>query len=191
MDPELVARMKGTWNLVQLKFESHDPMVYSALDMFQGLAVRVATLAEGVVGDAICRRYMLPEDVVHRDRMDPRVDARDHIVVQFRTRPDGVHAFTLGMHKFALHEYEILNLFEGEEPMATAFLLALVQRVLTGDMTHEGDQFGAPGMSFEARTGGFDRSMWEGTPVFELLPPTAHLPGEVLRAWAVQAGLRL
>lgn len=190
MSPELLARLKGTWNLAQLKFESHDPMVYSALDMFLALAVRIADLSEGVIGDALCRRYMLPADAIHRDRMDPRIDARDHVVVQFKSRPDGIQAYTLGMHKFSLHEYEILNLFEEDQVMASAFLIALAQRVLIGDVTKEGDRFGSLTMPFEARIGGFDRSMWEDTPVFELLPPTAHTPGEVMRAWAHEAGLQ-
>jgi len=190
MSPELIARLKGTWNLAQLKFESHDPMVYSSLDMFLALAKRVAELSEGVVGDALCRRYMLPGDVIHPHRLDPRIDARDHVVVQFRARPDGIHAYTLGMHKFSLHEYEIHNLFEEDQVAAQTFLLALAQRVLIGDVTKEGDRFGSLKLPFEARVGGFDRSMWEGTPVFELLPPTAHTPGEVMRAWSDEAGLR-
>lgn len=186
---ELLARLRGTWNLVQLMFESHDPMVYPSLDLFLGIAARIADLGDGVVADAICRRYLLPNEVFRRDRMDPRIDARDHVVVQFRDRPEGIHAYTLGMHKFSMHEYEITNLLEEDRPLAEAFLLALVQRVLIGDLTREGEQFGAPKMSFEARTGGFDRSMWEGTPVYELIPPTSHSPGEALRAWAKETGL--
>ena len=93
------------------------------------------------------------------------------------------------MHKFSLHEYEIHNLYEADQPLAITFLIALVQRVLTGDITEEGDRFGSLKLPFEARVGGFDRSMWEGMPVFELLPPTSSTPGEVMRAWAKEAGL--
>jgi hypothetical protein len=187
--PELVARLRGTWNLAQLRFRSYDPAVYPALDFFLGIAARIAMLAEGVVADAISLRYLLPEEVFHSNRMDPGIDARDHVTVGLRERPDGIHAYTLGLRKFNQPEHEILNLFEADQGLAKAFLLAVTQKVLLGDITRQGDQFGAPKMFFEAREGGFDQELWHGTPVFELLPPTAHTAGEALRAWAKESGM--
>lgn len=181
--PELLARLRGTWNLVQLRFESHDPMVYASLDFFLGIAARIADLGDGVVGDSIGQRYLLPNEVFHRDRLDPKIDARDHVTVHFRMRPDGIHGYTLGMQKFAMPEYEVFNLLPEDPTLAGKFMTAIAQRVLMGDITREGDLFGDPKLPFEARVGGLDRGMWEGIPVWELLPPTTHLPGEVLRAW--------
>ena len=116
-------------------------------------------------------------------RLDPLIDVRDHVEVKFELRPDGIHAFTLGMQKFALPEYEMLNLLEEDQNEAANFLITLCQSVLLGDMTKTGDRFGSPKALFEARDGGFDTRLWQGLPVFELLPPTANTAGEALHAW--------
>lgn len=176
-DPELLARMRGTWTLAQLTFESHDPAVYPALDFLLSTSRRLAELSEGVVADPIARRYALPHGVASPGRADPRVDARDHVATHFRARPDGIHAFTLGLQKFALPELELPGLMHGDEPAAGRFLVVLSQRALLGNPIQSGDRFGP----FEAREGGFDRALWEGIPVLELLPPTAQSATEALR----------
>jgi len=187
-DPELVVRIRATWTIAQLVFESHDPGVYPALDFFLGVAVRMATLSDGVVADTISQRYLLPEKVLVKGRFDPLVDVRDHVAVKFELRPDGLHAYTLGMQKFALPEYEILNMVEDDQANAERFLLTLAQSVLLGDLTREGDRFGAPKALFEARDGGFDKNLWQGISVFELLPPTSMTPGEALNRWVEHGG---
>ena len=182
-DPELIARMRGTWNLAQLTFESHDAMVYPALDFLLGLCVRLGALADGVIADPISFRYLLPDQVFHTNRVDPRIDARDHVVVDFKQKPDGIQAFTLGMQKFALPEYEIMGLLDTDRTSAARFLLLICQSVLVGSLTEQGTRYGDPKLSFEARPGGFDRAQWEGIPVLELLPPTRYTATEALRAW--------
>lgn len=189
-DPELIARMRGAWNLAQFNYESHDPDVYPSLDFLLGVATRMGLLAEGVIADPIARRYRLPQEIFVRDRVDPRIDARDHISIQFR--PDGqhLHAFTLGMQKFGQQEYEMQGVEPMDEDLAGRFLIAVCQRVLLGDLTKNGERFGAPKLAFEARDGGLNRGMWEGIPVFELLPPTGKQPGECLRAWEIASKTR-
>ena len=39
-DLELLARMRGTWSIAQLRFESHDPMVYPAVQFLLSFCVR-------------------------------------------------------------------------------------------------------------------------------------------------------
>lgn len=182
-DPELIARMRGAWNLAQFNFESHDPDVYPALDFLLGAAVRMGLMAEGVVADPIARRYRLPQEVFARDRVDPRIDARDHVSIQFRLDRGQLHGFTLGMQKFGLQEYEMQGIDPADDNLAGRFLIAVCQRVLLGDLTKNGERFGAPKLAFEARDGGLNRGMWEGIPVFELIPPTGKPVGECLRAW--------
>jgi hypothetical protein len=87
------------------------------------------------------------------------------------------------MTKFALPEYEMAGVGEEDATLAQRFFLALSQKVLLGDLTRSGELFGAPKMAFEAREGGLDRSMWEGIPVFELIPPTGRSASECLRSW--------
>lgn len=182
-DPELLVRIRATWTIAQLVFESHDPAVYPALDFFMAIAVRMATLSDGVVADSVSLRYLLPNRVLAAERIDPRIDVRDHVDVKFELRSDGLHGYTLGMQKFALPEYEILNMLEEDQLNAEKFLLTLCQSVLLGDLTKMGDQFGSAEALFEARDGGFDSKLWQGTSVFELLPPTSKTPGEALQAW--------
>jgi hypothetical protein len=188
-DPELLVRIRATWTIAQLVFESHDPAVYPALDFFLGIAARLANLSDGVVADSISLRYLLPNQVLAEARLDPLIDVRDHVDVKFELRPDGLHAYSLGMQKFALPEYEILNLFEQDQPISERFILALCQGVLLGDLTKAGDQFGSPKALFEARDGGFDAKLWQGTPVFELLPPTTKTASEALQLWSEEGSV--
>lgn len=178
LEPDLVARIRATWTLGQLTFESHDPMVYEALDFHLSLAQRLASLTDGVVADPVGQRYLLPEQVFHNDRIDPRVDARDHVTVQTRTLPNGVHAYTLGLRKFELPELEITGLLPDESQTAARFLLVAAQTQLLGQLIRPGDRVGR----FQAAEGGFDKSIWEGISVLELLPPTTMTAGEALSA---------
>ncbi|MFZ4506540.1 MAG: hypothetical protein ACOYON_02440 [Fimbriimonas sp.] len=181
--PDLLARMRGAWTMSQFTFESHDPEVYPAIDFLLHVAARHAAQSQGVVADPISRRYLLPQEVLRAPRLDPKVDARELVSVQLRVLPSGIHAYTLGMQKFGLPELELLNLLDGDAPMATRFLMTVCQTALAGDLVVSGDKFGHPSCPLEARDGGFDRGLWEGIAVFELLPPTAATPSEALAAW--------
>lgn len=182
-EPELLARLRGTWTVVQFTYESHDPMVYPSLDFLQALVIRLATLADGVIADPICGRYLLPEQAAVNPRTDQRIDVRDHVVVKIRPRPDGWHAYTLGLQKLALPELEIGNLLDDDRTLAIRLLMALSQAMVLGHLLKSGDQLGSSRMPFEVREGGFDRSLWEGLTVNELLPPTKATAGEALAAW--------
>jgi hypothetical protein len=188
LGPEAMARIRGTWTLCQLSFESHHPMVYPALDFFLAIASRLALLTEGVVADPIAQRYLLPDQVFSRRRLgaDLPILAEEHVSPKFRSRPDGVHAYTLGMQKFVMHELEISNLMDGDESNAALALLWLAQAMLQGTKVEEGYQVGAPKTMFEVREGGFDRSLWEGIPVYELLPPTSVTTSEAIEAWVAE-----
>ncbi|HEY0868441.1 MAG TPA: hypothetical protein VGE01_13735 [Fimbriimonas sp.] len=177
-DTDLVARVRATWTLAQLTFESHDPMVYEALDFQLRIAQRLAQLSDGVVADPIAQRYILPERLFH-ERTDPRIDVRDHVSIGFRARPEGIEAHTLGLQKFSLPEIQILGLLADEQEAAGRVLLAAAQSVLLGNLIEPGDRVGP----FQASEGGFDKAMWEGIPVLELLPPTTQTTGEALRRW--------
>jgi hypothetical protein len=175
VEPEVVSRVRATWNLAQLTFESHDPMVYAALDFQLAVAQRLALLSDGVVADPIAQRYLLPEQVFH-ERTDPRIDSRDHVAIGFRDRKEGIEAYTLGMQKFVLPELQITSLLPEEREAAARFLLVACQSELLGNVIEPGDRVGP----FLASEGGFDKSMWEGIPVLELLPPTSETAGEAL-----------
>jgi hypothetical protein len=183
LSDELRVRLKATWTVAQLTFESYDPAVYPALDLFVDLAGRLAYLSDGAIADPIARRYLLPNELRQAVRLDERVDARESIGIGRRGTPGQEHVATHGMVKFDLPELEIENLLPDEVGLAGRFLIACAQNALMGDPPKSGDRYGAPGALFEAREGGFDRTAWEGIPVLELLPPTRMLAGEALRAW--------
>lgn len=183
LDPELLNRVRATWTIGQLTFESHDPMVYPALDFQLEFASRFAELTDGVVADPVSRRYLLPDQVRQIVRADPKIDARDVVGLSHRAKETGIHLFTLGMQKFGLAELEITGLEITDLRLAETLLMSLCQSTLLGTFPANGDRIGAPGFEFEIRDGGFDRGIWEGITVFELIPPTLKTPGECLRAW--------
>ena len=184
--PELIARIRATWTLAQFNFESHDPMVYSSLDFLLDLVQRLAMLTEGVIADPIARRYRLPVDLLQPVRMDPRIDARDHVDIVLRSKPDGIYAHSLGMQKFALPELELAGLLEEDAVSAKKMLYAICQNTLLGDLAKSGDQFGSSRLPLEAREGGFDHTLWSGIPVLELLPPTTSTAHDALASWEIE-----
>jgi len=177
-DPEIVARIRGAWTMAQFTFKSHDPMVYPALDLLTGVVARLAYLGEGVVADPICQRFLLPGELRAAHRADPKVDATEHVVAKSRPLGGGVAAFTLGMQKFALPEFEIQNLYESEVPMAQRLLVSVAQYVLLNGPLSPGGSV----PPFTLAEGGFDRAQWDGVPVLELLPPTTMSAGEAVTA---------
>ncbi|MDX2064297.1 MAG: hypothetical protein SFX74_01000 [Fimbriimonadaceae bacterium] len=177
--PEVVSRVRGTWQLMQMKFESHAPEVYPSLDFLQDVCIRLAMLTEGVVADSISARYQLPQQVRMPVRADARVDAREHIAVAFRDAPTGIHAYTLGLQKFALPEFEITGLRETDQTKATTYLHALSQTVLVTGPVKLGLAYGP----FQVSEGGFDKAHWRGLPVYELLPDRKQFAGEALESW--------
>ena len=183
LDAELLNRVRATWIIGQLTFESHDPMLYPAIEFQLSFAQRFAELTEGVVADPISRRYLLPQQVMQALRADPRIDARDVVGLSHRANPEGIHLFTLGMQKFDLPEFELTGLQVTDLHAGESFLMSLFQTVLMGNMAYNGDRVGAKGAEFEVREGGLDRGLWDGIQVFELIPPTQRRVGECLAAW--------
>ncbi len=182
-DPELLARLRGTWNLVQFRFKSHDPAVFPALQFLLSVCVRLASLSEGVVADPISQRYMLPQDALHPTLGDPAFDVRDLVAVKVAGDDAGLSVYTLGMQKLTLPEFEILGVSEVAEENAMRFLLGLCQWVLRGNLVQPGAKLGDPQAPMQAAVGGFDRARWEGTPCLELLPPTRMTADEALAVW--------
>ena len=190
-DAELVTRIRSTWIVLQLAFETHDPEVYPAVKFMLDLSKRLAELTDGVVADSISRRYLLPEKVFHIPTASDKLDARDVVAISYRTRPDGIHCFTLGMQKFALPEFEIYGVEDHSHDLAAVFLLGLCQTALLGKLAEAGAKAGSSAMPFEIRNGGLDRAMWEGIDCFELLPPTRNTATEALISWAEESGVVL
>lgn len=179
LDPEVLTRIRSTWHLIQLTWESHDPDVYPSLDFFLAIAHRIASLTGGVVADPVSARYLLPEHVFAIPRADERVDAREHVFIQ--SRPDGskLYLFTKGLVKFGQPELEIFGVEPTDYDGAARLMMAAAQGVLLGFLIKSGSDVAG----FEAREGGHNKALWEGIPVLELLPPTRKSVGEVIRAW--------
>lgn len=188
-DPELVNRVRGTWTILQLAFETHDPNVYPSVRLLLAASKRLAELTEGVVADSISRRYLLPKDVFHEPAADPKIDARDVVSVTTREQKFGTHFFTLGMSKFNLPEFELTGVEPHAEHLAPLFLLGLAQTSLLGDLPELGAKAGADAMPFELRQGGLDLDLWGDHDVIELLPPSDRTSSEALIAWASETAV--
>lgn len=114
MSDEVRHRLAATWHIVQLGFESHDPMVLPALDLQWRIANRLAALTHGLVGDPIAQQYNLPQD-----HPAEGLDSSRHIAVTEIASAGAVRS--AGMAKFDLPEMQI----SGAEPGDTLLVLAL------------------------------------------------------------------
>lgn len=178
IDPEALARIRATWTLIQLTFETHDAMVSPALAFLYQALRRMAELTEGVVADPISQRYMLPGDLP-KLTSEGNPDAVSHVSVRHFEREGVRTAFTLGLQKFALPEFEIRDLTPGDERAAEVVLLSVAQVLLNGDKIVVGDRAG----TFEVAPGGLDRGLWEGIAVYELIPPRGQSVSDCLKQW--------
>lgn len=187
MSQELLARISATWTLMQLTFESYDPMVYEGVRFMLGCCQRLAELHDGVVADPIAQTYRLPQHVFTPQPADSRIDARDVIQVFVRPRrdePKVLTSYTLGMQKFGLAEFEMPGLSMGSSDLATRFLFSLAQKALLGEVPGLGDRLGDAKCFLQVAPGGLDRVMWEGISCYELIPPTGRTLDEALLAWS-------
>jgi len=183
LDPEVLLRIRSTWTLAQLTFESHDPNVYPAIHFQLDLVRRLADLTDGLVADPISKRYLLPQHVLHPGTDVAGTNVLDVVTFATAQRPDGMHAFTLGLQKLALPELEITGLDPNISKLAGEFLLSVAQGELQGRVLVSGAKLGAASALFEARLGGHDRALWEGIDVMELLPPTEMTATDALEIW--------
>lgn len=189
LSPELTARIRGAWHLIQLTFESHDAMVYPALDFLQNVAKRLAELSDGAIADPVSQRYLLPEDLIGPKIQGDRVTAADHIAVRYYDKDGKLSAYTLGMQKFALPEIEITELDPNAKRLAEPFLLYLSREILHGKLLSLGDRVGGRQTDFEVATGGIDRARWEGIPCVELLPERGMTANETLVKACAELGI--
>lgn len=177
--PEVLTRIRSTWHLVQLNWESHDPEVYPALDFFLRIARRLAEITDGIVADPISERYLLPDQVFVNPRVDSLVDAREHVYIHSRPDQGMLHVYTKGLIKIGQPEIELSGVPQESYDQAGRLLMSAAQGVFMGFLISSGSDVAG----FEAREGGHDKSRWEGIPVLELLPPTGMPVGQVIANW--------
>lgn len=178
LSPELLIRLRSTWHLLQINFESHDPDVYPALDFILGIATRLGEATDAVIADPVSERYLMPNELIMRPRSDPNVDAREHVFIHRRPDGDNWHLFTKGLAKIVQPEIELLGVEGQDQDEAARFLMSASQGVFQGYLVQNGSEVGP----FEARQGGLDKSVWgSNAVVMELLPPTGKSVSELLK----------
>ena len=178
-EAELLVRIRATWTIAQLVFESHDPMVYPALDFFLGIAARMGPPLSARASSPI----RSPSDTSFprkshcaAERFDPKVDVREHVDIrEVRTplrRPPTPTPSACKSSPFP--EYEILNMLE-EEPRQRRALPPnpLPKPSSWATSPSPATSSAHPGYLFEARDGGFRGSkLWARHP--RLRTPPAH-----------------
>lgn len=182
MSQEALARVRATWTLMQLTFESHDAMVAPAMAFAYAAAKKMAELTEGVVADAVSQRYMLPEDVptIAADRP---LEADDHVSAQLIQLDGKRIAYTLGLQKFGLSEFEIQDFDPAHDDAAAAFLLSMAQTSLGGTKIQNGDSVGARSAPLDVAPGGLNQALWQGVNCYEIIPTRSKTVAECLDAW--------
>ncbi len=185
MSHELLARISATWTLLQLTFESHEPMVYDAVRFMLQVAGRAADLTQGVVADPMCHSYKLPQDVWHEPKAPNQLDVRDVVRIWTKHVGDELTSHTLGLQKFDMHELELSG-FDGENTaLAENFLASTAQWALRGEKYEPGDKLGRGDGMLLVAPGGLDRARWDGIDCYELIPPTGRTVDGQLKIWSL------
>ncbi|MFN7171565.1 MAG: hypothetical protein ACK4P3_02090 [Fimbriimonadaceae bacterium] len=166
---EIALRLKAVWQLMQLTFEAHDPVVYPSLDFILEVAERLGTLTEGVVSDPICERYLLPQSVRVPLAVTNKVDARNFITTRFAQHPHR-QVFTLGMIKFALPELSFADVEPDLFVPASELLVGIAQGILESGPLQEGLSLGLDDCPFLVTKAPVEGGYWEGIPRWEFVP---------------------
>lgn len=185
MSAEMRERLLSTWSLAQLTFESHHPMVFPAIRFALRVASRIAFLTHGVVADPVARAYRLPEECPSALTTDDFVDVRDVVTVKAVDSQDGPWAFTLGLQKFDLPEYELKGFDPSLTLPATDLLFALAQQSLVGDRPLPGDTLGSRETPFIVAPGA-GPGLAQGVLCHRLVPSGASVD-DAIRRWVTEA----
>lgn len=186
-NPETINRIRATWMVIQLTFESHDAMVYPALEFLQSVSQRIAFLTDGVIGDPICERYYLPNELRIFPKANAKIDAREFVCIVAVPRQEGLWIRTTGMRKFSLAELEVYGVDTALRPQMEALLIGLCQKSLMGEILKVGDKFGNSKVPMMAVQGGLDRGTWDGILCYEIIPDGKAGINEAIRGWADSA----
>ncbi|MBS1705403.1 MAG: hypothetical protein JST40_05985 [Armatimonadetes bacterium] len=169
LPPEVRLRIASTWNMLQITIQSHHAQVFPTLEFMLPLAVRLATLTEGVVADPLCETYWLPEQLSDPNHFDVR-----NFVVPVKLEGN---VKTKGMAKFGLPELVVPDVLPELGPQAGAALMAVANEVLRTGPPSPGDVFGP----FQVAPVG---DLTPGTaPVALALIPIESSVSEVLLKW--------
>ncbi|HZH99357.1 MAG TPA: hypothetical protein VEX38_10335 [Fimbriimonadaceae bacterium] len=183
LSPELIARIRATWSLMQLTFETHHPMVHDSLKFILQLAERLGVLTDGVIADPVAKTFKLPDEVFTIPQADELVDARDHVKIHVRPRDKGHWLFSLGMQKFGLPELELSGVDSESLKAGGSLLLSICQNALLGAPAKLGQRFGAPDNPLQVSQGGLETTFWGAVTAHELIPVGKEGVNDCLKAW--------
>lgn len=184
LSDEMKSRMRSTWTLIQITFESFDPAVYPAVRFALAVAERIAELTGGLVADPISQVYKMPGSLITDPSEGSQLSVEDVVNIRHKVSESSLHIFTLGLQKFGLAELEIQGIKPINDALAVAFLTNVAQVSFNGAGVDIGTTVGATKeRQFQVTHGGLDRSLWEGITAYELIPQGTEDINEVLVRW--------
>lgn len=134
LDEETRRRIHATWTLMQLTYESFDPVISEAVHFMLSLASRLAELTDGVVADPLALTYRLPGSLQGLE--SGTIDVRNVLTV--RPTRDGLT--TAGLLKFAQPEICVSGFSESSTDRAKTLLASVAAGVITGKTLSPGDR---------------------------------------------------
>lgn len=184
LSDEMKSRMRATWTLVQITFESFDPEIYPAVLFALAVAERIALLTEGLVADPVSQVYKMPGELISAPPENASLNVADVVHMRHKVNDGKLHIFTLGLQKFGLSELEIQGINPVNHALAVTFLLNVAQLSLNGAGVEVGNTLGAnKERQFQVTHGGLDKSIWQGVEAYELIPQGTEDVNTVLVRW--------
>lgn len=175
---EVIDRVRSTWSILQLTFESFDPSLYPSLDFVAGVASRLASLTNGVVADPLAGQYRLPTAFPAVKPPGEQFVVTDHVSVVQSQSGDVVRLSTAGLAKFAHPELVLTQVPSSLAQTATSFLFSICAGVLRGKVVEPGDRL----VSIDGWIAGSSPDQNPYVPVIELLPINGTV-AEALSKW--------
>ena len=180
--PEVISRVKGAWTMTQLNVETYDPGVYHSMRIMMRLAKRIGEMSVGVIADPISQRYQLPDDFYNENFDDEPLRPQELVEIHQDPSESGLKLYTLGLQKIDLPELELDGVDPSDIRLGVRFLLRTVKLILSGKPLELDDKLGSKDVHFQVASGGFNRKLWEGIPVFELIPSPQFEVHKILEA---------
>ncbi len=154
------------WRVI---IQMHDPGndIIGGVQFATRLALRLASLADGVVMDSAAYRFFGPTGWPVENPIG-EFDAREHVHIHIEGDTGWFH--THGLLKFGRPELEIYDVPENLAGVAYATLFDIAQYVISSAVIEPGQTCGDPNQPFHARLGSKNREgHWNNTAVLELV----------------------
>lgn len=187
LDLDSRERIRATWTILQLTYESYDPDLYPALRFLLEVASKLATLSEGLIADPLSRIYRKASSVPSPAQPGMEFNVLDFVATEKTFEHDTWTVRTAGLVKFDQPEIQISQVPEAFVRAAESLMMSVSSGIMRGKTLSVGDKLisetGWIVAGSASELGPIAKELGIGSRMYELLPAGSKTVSESLAEW--------